>query len=866
MLDPRPSPRRALVLCATVLLSTAGCVSRDAPPPAAEPDLSLRVAVGQVRAGVVKRVEELIGGPTARGRVGDYKLYNSRVAFIVNKGGPASGFAPWGGKVVDADLVRGPGEGGRSAFGEWIVAVDQRVSSGEKVTVVSNGADGTPARLRVEGVDVSIPLLDVLLEGIVPLGPRNLWLTVDYLLAPDADALQVDFTVENRGTAAATFQMRQHGLVMGDGTQSWVPGPGFDMGPGGYPFFAALGSDVSYGLVDLSAPITMVVAYQAINLASQGSFSLEPTQRRSFRHFLAIGRGDTTSVVRALAAATGAAPATTRVDGRVTDDSGLGVPDVRVHALRKEGLGSESLAVARSDASGAYTLEVPAGDYELRGTSTSFPPTPALSATVGGATTTAPALRVPGTSLVTLLSIDGASAGGAALPAKFTVERLAQGDLPALSPMLGVAHYANGAARIVFSATGRESVRLQAGRYRITASRGFEYTLAAVELEVAAGQNSTQTFSLRRVVDTTGYLSGDFHLHAQRSPDSDDLDELKVAAFAAEGLEVPISTDHEHVSDYAPTIKRLGLEGWMRSIVGEEVTTFKLGHFNAFPLYRDEELPNGGAIAWHFKTGPEVFAAIRSNRANPILQINHPRATSFMGYFTAVGYDPLTKTVEKPIEWSPEFDAIEVINGKGVPGPTGGEFRDWYSFLNEGRRVTGNGNSDSHNSLQGDEVGYPRNYVRVPSDDLQSFSEAAFIEGVRRGRVVVSGRPFLNVSINGKGPGEDTTVTDGLVPIDVVVQAAPWMEVSDLYVVRNGEVVATRQLSGADAEPTNPVVRFRGRINVPSTEDGWYMVQVRGTRDMSPVVTGARPFAFSNPIYVDSDGDGRFTAPDQLLR
>ena len=47
--------------------------------------------------------------------------------------------------------------------------------------------------------------------------------------------------------------------------------------------------------------------------------------------------------------------------------------------------------------------------------------------------------------------------------------------------------------------------------------------------------------------------------------------------------------------------------------------------------------------------------------------------------------------------------------------------------------------------------------------------------------------------------------------------------------------------------------------------DTWYVVVVRGNRSLDPVVPklGDRdvfPLAFSNPIWVDVDGDGKFTS------
>jgi hypothetical protein len=840
-----------------------GACTGDAPAPQPELDLTVRAVAGEVRAGKIRRPEELIGGPTARGRVGDFKLYNSRVAFIVSAAGAPRGYSPYHGKVVDADLVRAPGEPGQSRFGEWVLGFDQRVSDAQKATLVSTGGARQSAIVRVEGPDVSIPILDVILSGIVTSRPRNAWISTDFILEPDADTLRVETSIENRKDAAETYQMRQIGLLMGDGAQPWIPTHGFDVTGGDTPYFAAIAEEVSYGIFE-EAPIGLLLDYQSLQVGSLGTFTLAPREKRTFKAWLAVGPGDTASLLRAHAAATKRTLSLTRVDGKVQDAAGLGVANARVHALRKVNDAFEALGVARTSADGTYALEIPSGDYELQATSSALPASVRAPITVPATPTAAiagPMLRVPDDGT---LAVKVTDERGERLPAKITVAA-GSGPRVSLPKMLGAQRYAGGAARIAFARTGEERMRLEAGRYKVTVSRGFEYSLAQTEVDVPAGREATVALQLARVVDTRGWLSGDFHVHSQASPDSDDLDETKVSAFVAEGLEVPVSTDHEFVADYAPTIARLGVGGWVRSIVGEEVTTFSLGHFNAFPLAIDSNKWNNGAIAWHFKAGPEIFAAIRANPATPIIQVNHPRSTGAGGYFSAVGYDAATRTVEKPEDWSLDFDAIELINGKGAPAPTTGIFLDWYSLLNSGKRVTANGNSDSHNALPGSEVGFPRNYVKVPSDDVAAFDERAFIDSVRRGRVVVSGGPFIDASIGGKGPGDDVSASNGRVTLDVVVQAAPWIAVNQLVVVANGEAVHTRDLGPGDADPSNPVVRFRGAIEIPAGADAWFVVHVRGPGTLDPVVTGGRPFAFTNPIYVDVDGDGRFTAPDSAL-
>ena len=56
-----------------------------------------------------------------------------------------------------------------------------------------------------------------------------------------------------------------------------------------------------------------------------------------------------------------------------------------------------------------------------------------------------------------------------------------------------------------------------------------------------------------------GYISPDFHLHANYSFDSTDTVDLKVRAAVAEGLEIPVSSEHEYVLDFGPVVERLGL-------------------------------------------------------------------------------------------------------------------------------------------------------------------------------------------------------------------------------------------------------------------------------------------------------------------
>ena len=116
-------------------------------------------------------------------------------------------------------------------------------------------------------------------------------------------------------------------------------------------------------------------------------------------------------------------------------------------------------------------------------------------------------------------------------------------------------------------------------------------------------------------------MSSDTHLHSQLSSDSSDTFELKVAALAAEHIEIPVSTEHEALGDFGPAIAALGLTQFLKGIVGTEVTTSNIGHFNAFPLEPDLSLPNHGRLEWFGMQPAELFARIRANPGDPIVTL-----------------------------------------------------------------------------------------------------------------------------------------------------------------------------------------------------------------------------------------------------
>ncbi|MEE2645226.1 MAG: CehA/McbA family metallohydrolase [Myxococcota bacterium] len=202
-------------------------------------------------------------------------------------------------------------------------------------------------------------------------------------------------------------------------------------------------------------------------------------------------------------------------------------------------------------------------------------------------------------------------------------------------------------------ADGLIEVEVPPGEWEVYLSRGTEYSLYRARVKVEAGRRAFLQGVLRREVETKGYLSADFHLHAAPSLDSDLPLRRRVRSAAGEGLEFLVATDHNFITDYQPSIEREGLSDWLSSMIGLELTTLEAGHFNTFPLRREVGEITKGAFEWSLRSPDELFAEARQmssvEPAETIIQVNHPR-DMILGYFDQYELDALTGELRPPAE------------------------------------------------------------------------------------------------------------------------------------------------------------------------------------------------------------------------
>jgi len=186
---------------------------------------------------------------------------------------------------------------------------------------------------------------------------------------------------------------------------------------------------------------------------------------------------------------------------------------------------------------------------------------------------------------------------------------------------------------------------------------------------------------------------------------------------------------------------------------------------------------------------------------------------------------------------------------------------DWYALLNEGWRIAITGNSDSHSIHN--RAGYPRNLVPVSTQDLAALDLQEVWSGLLAQSSVVCAGPVLSVAAQDAagdappvGPGGLLDAPGGEVQLHLLVRAAEFVPTGQAVVVVNGVADAPLPIP-AGQQP----LRLDTWHDLRLDADSWVVVLVYGDGGLAPVVPGAQSMAVSNPIYVDADGDGDWTAP-----
>jgi hypothetical protein len=777
----------------------------------------------------------------------------------------------------------------------------------------------------------------------VPLGQLPLFGGEQELFTPGVAGFNVRFAIEDSYQIAGGFPS--------------FPGMVVD-------FVATRGAGVSYGLAIPESADNYVSAYKA-GYAGQdvtpysmllpftyagvtGAYqyrapaTLAAGQQVTYTSYFIVGRGDVASIYDTILELRGVA--TGSFGGRVVD------------ALTQQPVAHASVFVVKdgkiqnqlsTDARGAFLGNLPAGSYEYVVVTDDRERTPmeAITITAGEQTGVLVQMAPPATLAVSVIDELGRRA-----PVKIqllaTDDRIKNVDGRNILYSLQLGESVRPTAfdgtnryieRAWWTSDGRLLATVRPGEYELVVTRGPEYEITSERVVLTAGSYVGKQLALVRSFDTPGWISGDFHIHAQGSTDSGLPVDQRVTSCAAEGLEVAVATDHNYITDYAPVIASIGLDPWLLGIPGMELTTFETGHFIGFPLRVDPGSTRGGEFLWAHQTPQQLFDQLRALATHPtnnVVQVAHPRQ-QVLGYFAQYFIDAATGEPYTPTgimgvfapygdelkaeNFSYDFDAVELLTARKLedvhtyrapnplppgpfpdPQPVPGEIvvgkdgrpmfpgtvETWMTLLDRGHKATGIGASDTHHLL-GDEPGDARTllYIGEGRDTPGGYSRDDVVRAVKEHRAITTNAPFVDIAIKGHGIGSTIVDSAAQLAVDIRVRAPSWAKVDRLKLYMNSAVVHDI------AVPTG--TDFTTTLMVAPTIDSWVVVEVTGTQNMFPVISPvefppldatiilgalsagldlsslpitstlrpvrthtATPYAITNPIWIDRDGNG----------
>lgn len=767
---------------------------------------------------------------------GDFVLANDRVAIVIEDVGDSDLYDPWGGRPVGLARVKDGHMIEPSNFGEFFVLTGRSTVVTQAVSVINDGSDGKPAIIRARGRLHPLPFFESLVAILYNDEYTDIEAAIDYELAPGSDHVDIRMRYASPRDTETKVPSTMHALMYSERTSPSIyqPGYGFDHQLQNAPYVAFVEDNAtSWAYMPGDGTLGSSLSASGFLGAFGPGYTIPAcgTSERLHAKIIIAGPG-LDPVIQAVAT-----DEQREVTGTVTRN-GVPLSGVHVHAMD----GSMHLSRTITDATGAFKMHVPATanvHYE------------AYTRTDGLVSSATPAIDLPATGSIHVVATEN----GLAIPARVQV-LATQPDVPA---HYGEPPIAGGRIHVEYPVTGDVTLPVKAGSYEVVVSRGFEYEIYRQQVTLSAGATVTINADLAHVVDTTNIQCGDFHVHTWRSNDSGDNSLDKVRQAVADGVELPVRSDHEWVADFASEITQLGVEKFAKGIGSIELTSMELwGHMGVFPLEAHPDEPNAGAPKWQtfptaespdtpFETlSPKVvFDNVRERPEQPVVIINHPRGST--NYFGYVGYDPATGTASSTADWDEKFTLVEVFNGSGWQSNRNGTVNDWMGLLNAGRKVFATGASDSH-QISSNPVGYPRTCLSVGTDDPRQLTPNLVRDTLAAGHSTVTGGIFVTAKLGNAGPGDTVTGAGSPMNIDVMVQAASWVDVDSIEVIVDGVTTDTIPIMPGDA--VNSVVRYHKQIPVQvRATGGFVIVAAYGDSDLQPV-HGGKPFGVTNPIFV----------------
>jgi hypothetical protein len=464
------------------------------------------------------------------------------------------------------------------------------------------------------------------------------------------------------------------------------------------------------------------------------------------------------------------------------------------------------------------------------------------------------------------------TADGTALPCKIQVRGREDTPDPVFFADTGAARVRN----LIYAVDGKATQVLAPGSYTLLATRGPEYTMLEQAFTVKPGAAARVSGDLQRVVDTSGWVSADFHNHStvsgvtekQYRADYQPHPAVDVTSFASqrgrvlnllcEHIEFAPATEHNTVSSFAPHLEAMKAAHLMASCPGIGLTADRPDarmHQNVFPLpWRPWHLDGGARQRPQYTTQMRWLVDSWQLAPDAFIVMNQPPGAA-----------------PRP---APAVDAFDVrslaplVLGEAEPGRDS-MITEWVAMLTAGYRLTGVLCSGAHTNYHGS--GGFRNYVQSDTDDPAELDPLAISRSAAAGRVIMTTGPFLTVEARsfeaGDGappalPGDEIRTESGEVELHIRVQSPPWLQIERVQILINGASRPGMRFSRAYSPQRfqDGVLAVDQKVYVELEQDAHVLVVVDGS---SPNLRAdwrkhprRRHTAAANPFFVDVGDDG----------
>ena len=596
---------------------------------------------------------DLITGPLAHNRVGDYMLESCTARFAIQDVSQRDLYSvgQYGGNLIDAEVIGHPG---LDNFLEVQPMINvETVINATSLVVANDGTDGQPAVIRTCGqddlldfVNPSSQVIDAGFTFPASLNDNNqpVYACTEYEVAATDSYVKMETSIANLAglpiNVLSGDWMNQGGELNVAQTPNVGVGPALTNPLGSMSFYGfgeATGVDYSYvatppaaspGSYVVISGVTVILYSSNVLFALLGidtGVSIPGGGTHTMTRYFGVGDGSASHSVDLEVAVKGSPSAS--VDGCVTI-GGVPAPGAKVTVgtfdVDDDITAMVSHFVTDSDGCYAGSVPVPADPttYGVVAARVGAPyqgggSKPAVNDIIVNAGDSATVdIDLPETGS---LQVTATNLASDPLPTRVTVVGfdpsppivLEGPSLPGFGgSSLGLFEDPNdaipfGVVRAVHTgADGIATFELEPGSYRVVVSRGTEYSISDQVAVITAGNQTALAAQIGHVLDTEGFVSSDFHVHGINSADSRVSHLNRVEGYAGEGVDNIVMTDHHVHTDLDPMIASLGLGAWVSSTIGEEITTFDYGHFNSYPRTVDATRISGGSTDWAVAAPP----------------------------------------------------------------------------------------------------------------------------------------------------------------------------------------------------------------------------------------------------------------------